>query len=140
MRIPKPSFEHLSRLTTDDGLYEHAEFSAPRTDHGYCVDDVGRGLVVAARQPDPSERVMALSRLYLDFTVDAFDAEGRAHNRRRENGQWADEATTGDHWGRALWGLGTAASRCPDDDVRALALAAARTGFLGRTHHPRAMA
>lgn len=140
MRVPDVSFDHLSRLTTADGLYEHAEFATPRTAHGYCVDDVARGLVVTSRQPNPSPELSALTRLYLDFTVDALDAHGRMHNRRQRGGPWTDEATTGDHWGRALWGLGTAAARCTDDDVSQRALGAARIGLRGRSPHPRAMA
>ncbi len=138
--IPPVSFAHLARLTTSDGLYEHAEFAAPRTDHGYCVDDVGRGLVVASRQVDPSGTVRDLERLYLDFLGDALDELGRSHNRRNKNGRWIDKATTGDHWGRSLWGLGTAASRSCDSAVRDKALVAARRMLTARSHHPRAMA
>ena len=140
MRAPAVSFDHLARLTTADGLYEHAEFTTPRTAHGYCVDDVARGLVVTSRQPSPSEQVAALTRLYLAFTVDAQEIDGTSHNRRQQDGRWTDEATTGDHWGRALWGLGTAASARPDDDVREIALASARVGLQARSDHPRAMA
>ena len=45
-------FTHLARLTDATGLFEHADGTEPRVEHGYCVDDVARALVVTARQPD----------------------------------------------------------------------------------------
>ena len=41
------------RLTDERGLFEHALHGDPRPEHGYCVDDVARGLVVICREPDP---------------------------------------------------------------------------------------
>ena len=140
MRVPEVSFRHLAALSTHDGMYEHAEFARPREEHGYCVDDVARGLVVTSREPDPTPSVRALSRMYLEFTLEAQDSLGRSHNRRQENGRWTDEATTGDHWGRALWGLGTASSHGPDEESRWIALTAARVCLRARSEHPRAMA
>ena len=46
-----PPFRHLHRLTDHIGLLEHAEGIVPRHEHGYCVDDVARGLVVVCREP-----------------------------------------------------------------------------------------
>ena len=53
---PDLSFEHLTRLTEPLGLFEHALGTIPRQEHGFCVDDVARALVVTARQPEPRRR------------------------------------------------------------------------------------
>jgi len=106
-------FTHLARLTDATGLFEHAEGTEPRIEHGYCVDDVARALVVTARQPEPGPQVEALTRTYLTFLVAAQHSSGRFHNRRTAAGVWADQPALGDWWGRALWGLGTAAARLP---------------------------
>lgn len=108
MRVP--SFAHLSRLTTPFGLHEHARAADPRQEHGYCVDDAARALVVTSRVTDPSADVRRLHAVYLRFTVAAIADDGRAHNRRQGSGPWRDEPGVGDHWGRALWGLSTVAS------------------------------
>ena len=59
MTPPRLSFEHLVRLSDEVGLFEHAELTQRRVEHGYCVDDVARGLVVTAREPDPEPRTVA---------------------------------------------------------------------------------
>jgi len=137
---PDLTFDHLVSLTTPLGLFEHALGSAPRRDHGYCLDDVARGLVVTARQPEPGGQVIALSRVYLEFTLGAQDDRGRFRNRRRANGTWMGDANVDDHWGRALWGLGTAAHSSPDEHVREAALVAATLGFQTRSTWTRATA
>jgi hypothetical protein len=107
------SFQHLFHLTDSFGLFEHAELTSPRREHGYCVDDVARGLVVAARQPEPSAAVTALAETYLQFVLDAQGTGGGFRNRRSVDGAWTDEPSAEDCWGRALWGLGTAVARAP---------------------------
>jgi len=115
------SFRHLLRLSDCIGLFEHAEHTRPRREHGYCVDDVARGLVVAAREPRPSVELTALATTYLKFVLDAQGTGGGFRNRRSVDGSWTDEPSVEDCWGRALWGLGTALSRATGlADSRAL--------------------
>lgn len=140
MSIPAPRFDHLAHLSTDDGLFEHAVYTTPRRDHGYCLDDVARGLVVTSREPDPSDEVRHLTAVYLGFACAAQDEAGRFHNRRGVAGSWVDEANVDDHWGRAIWGLGTAAVASTDERVRTTALDHATLGLSVRSTSWRAMA
>jgi hypothetical protein len=107
---PRVQYAHLQRLSDGVGLFEHARYAVPRREHGYCVDDVARGLLVTVREPDPSPTVAQLTETYLRFLEQALDPQGRAHNRRSIDGFWLDEATVGDWWGRAVWALGVAAT------------------------------
>lgn len=134
------SFAHLARMTTPFGLHEHARAADPRHEHGYCVDDAARALVVTTREPEASAAVLGLTAVYLRFTADAITADGRAHNRRLGAGPWLDEPATGDHWGRAVWGLATVASRHPDASLREQALGAALRAAQARSVDSRAMA
>lgn len=126
---------HLLGLTTPTGLWEHALGTEPRVEHGMCVDDVARALVVtsrATRQRDTSrqageptqqhDETLGLARIYLRFVREAQRPGGLLHNRRSPAGAWLDTPSSGDHWGRALWALGAAAARLPDgesaDDAR----------------------
>lgn len=135
----QPVFDHLERLTDDRGLFEHALATVPRRDHGYCVDDAARGLVVACREPEhgPGRR---LARCYLAFVLDALDPAGACHNRMAVDGQWRDEAAVGDWWGRALWGLGVAATSAQTPGMRARALGGFRLAAQCRSPHIRPMA
>ncbi len=137
--LPAARFDHLHRMTTPDGLFEHALLAEPRRDHGYCLDDVSRGLVVTVRQPDPSDQVTALLASYLRFTAEAQDQSGAFHNRRSTDRQWTDSPSVDDHWGRALWAVGTTSVRA-GGDVRELALDVASRGMQARSPWPRAMA
>lgn len=117
-----PPLHHLERLTTSLGMYEHALFHEPRPEHGYCVDDVARGLVFLCREPELSKTAEKMLDLYLGFTLAAITADGSCHNRMNENGAWTDESGRGDWWGRACWGLGFAAVHAPTPEQRRNAL------------------
>ena len=118
-------FDHLRALTHGPGLFEHARYAQPRPEHGYCLDDVARALVVVSREPEPSADVEALARTYLDFTLATIQPDGACHNRMRVDGGWSDDPALGDWWGRALWGLGVASVHAHQPAARAAAL----TGF-----------
>jgi hypothetical protein len=138
--VPAPSFAHLARLTDDTGLFEHARHAIARREHGYCTDDVARGLVVTSREADPSAEVVRLAERYLTFLTHAQDAHGAFHNRLGFDRRWADQPGLGDWWGRALWGLGTAAARHPAPWIRTEALIAFTLGASCRSTDPRALA
>jgi hypothetical protein len=138
--VGPPVFAHLERLTDDRGLFEHARLAVPRPEHGYCVDDVARGLVVVGREPQPGPAARRLTRCYLAFVLDALDPAGACHNRMAVGGRWTDEAGVGDWWGRALWGLGVAATSAQTPGMRARALVGFRRAAQPRSPHVRAMA
>ena len=138
--MPAPSFAHLVRLTDDTGLFEHARHAIARRQLGYCTDDVARGLVVTSREADPPTMVLRLAECYLAFLAQAQDSTGAFHNRLGHDRRWTDGTGVGDWWGRALWGLGTAATRSPARWIRDEALTAFTLGAARRSPHPRAMA
>ena len=135
----QPVFDHLERLTDDRGLFEHALVAVPRREHGYCVDDVARALVVTCREPAPGPSAR-LARGYLAFVLAALEPAGTCHNRMDVDGKWRDEAAVGDWWGRALWGLGVAAATAQTPGMRARALGGFRIAAQCRSPHLRSMA
>ena len=110
---PEPSFAHLLRLSDDTGLFEHARGAVPVRESGYCVDDVARGLIVICREPRPPANLVQLGERYLAFLGHAASGDGSFHNRLGFDRRWHDAPGTGDWWGRAIWGLGTAVSSAP---------------------------
>ena len=137
---PAPTWAHVARLSDDVGLLEHARNAIPRREHGYCVDDVARGLLVAAREPQPTALVAGLSERYLAFLTHAVAGDGRCRNRLTYDRRWLDEPSTGDWWGRALWGLGTAAARSTVPWIRREAREAFGIAVRQRSPWSRAMA
>jgi hypothetical protein len=137
--VEGPVFEHLHRLTDRRGLFEHALHGDPRPEHGYCVDDVSRALLVVCREQRPGPELKLVGRRYLDFTLAAVQPDGSCHNRMSIDGEWSDEPGLGDWWGRALWGLGVAAAKAPTQAMRARALLGFRTAARSRSPHLRGL-
>lgn len=138
--VPTASFAHLVRMSDSGGLFEHADRTSPRRAHGYCVDDVARGLVVLDREPRLAPPLALLREDYLSFVLDAQSADGRFTNRRADDLRWTGLPEAGDCWGRALWGLGSAVAHPGRTGSRGRALAAFDTSVALRSHHPRAAA
>ena len=126
-----PSFAHLRHLTDDGGLYEHALHAEPRPEHGYCVDDVARGLVVVCRDRRTARENADLRASYLLFVLEAQSPDGRFRNRRATDLAWSGNPSVEDCWGRALWGLGAVVAGRGDAAECRAALAAF---FLGWAH------
>jgi hypothetical protein len=137
---PAPDFSHIVRLSDDTGLLEHARNAIVRREHGYCVDDVARGLLVASREPRPTAQVVGLAERYLAFLTHAQGPDGAFRNRMSFDRRWTDEPGLGDWWGRAMWGLGTAAARSTAPWIRREARLAFDIGTRQRSPWPRAMA
>jgi hypothetical protein len=157
-----PRYAHLFAMTDGIGLFEHALLTSPRPEHGYCVDDVARGLVVLCRAEsgeagdgayprsdrtstgeeiaEAAGRREQLAWAYLAFVRQAQQADGRIVNRRDTNGAWHGAPGVEDCWGRALWGLGTAASRGRDPQLADRALAGFHLSAALRSPWPHAMA
>ena len=120
--LPEPRFDHLLRMTDHVGVWEHARYTTPRPDCGYCTDDNARALIVMCREPGPSAELVGLSRTYFRFVVDSALPEGGFHNRRGVDESWEDKIGSDDSQGRAIWALGTAARRAPEKWMRRAAL------------------
>jgi hypothetical protein len=137
---PHPVFAHLLRMTDHRATFEHACLTEPRRENGYCTDDVARVLVVATREPDAPGPVNGLAGKALQFLNDAQAYNGACRNRMSNTGNWTDQPTTGDHWGRCIWGLGTAAAHSGVSLVRRLAVIQFERAAKARSPWPRAMA
>ena len=113
MRIPA-SLEHLTALTDDVGVIQHAVEDVPNRSTGYCVDDVGRALLVAtaaSAYPELEAEALRLGRIYLAYLLDAQRPDGRMRNFMGYDRRWLEDVGSEDSFGRALWGLGYTVAR-----------------------------
>ncbi|WP_245541455.1 glycosyltransferase [Smaragdicoccus niigatensis] len=138
MKSTAISYEHMYRLSDVHGIFEHAEFTELRPEHGYCLDDVARALIVCVREPDPTAELTMAARTYFRFVTRAQSTNGRFRNRMSATLAWEDVPSLNDHWGRALWALGSAVSRAPH--LTWHALEHFERGVRLRSEHTRAMA
>lgn len=111
--------DHLLHLGDHRGVFEHARGAVPRREHGYCLDDVARALGVLIRREDAAERPVSLTETSLRFVEAAYGESGLAHNRMDVHGEWTDEPSMGDWWGRGVGALGTVAAHAPTSFMRA---------------------
>ena len=138
--IPLPKFDHLLSLTYRRGTVEHAYLAEPTSEDGYCTDDVARVLVVATREPGPDPTLNGLAGVSLRFLGEAQALTGACHHRMDRTGQWLDEPTVEDSWGRCIWGLGTAVAHSNVAWARDSAIALFERAAQERSASPRAMA
>ncbi|MCX2939966.1 glycosyltransferase [Mycobacterium pinniadriaticum] len=127
-------------MTDHRGTLEHACLDQPRPDHGYCTDDMARVLVVASREPNASGEINRLAGVALRFLSDAQALTGACRNRMDASGNWVDQPSVDDCWGRCIWGLGTAVARSDVVWVRKSAIVQFERAAQVRSPWPRAMA
>ena len=123
--LPEINLEHLRVMTDDTGILQHATFTVPRCDEGYCLDDNARALLLMAlveeaRSEEPKV-VRALSSRYLAFVHHAFNTKtGQFRNFMSYSRRFAEECGSEDSHGRALWALGTVVGRSVDPGRQSL--------------------
>ncbi len=122
---PHPKLDHIIRLTDDVGILQHAKFTVPDRNHGYCTDDNARALIalLMARNMMADIRTTAeLAHTYLSFVLHAFNEKtGRFRNFMSYDRQWLEEAGSEDSHGRALWSLGEAVRLANSYEIQAAA-------------------
>ncbi|HPL62566.1 MAG TPA: hypothetical protein PK587_02260 [Syntrophales bacterium] len=124
--LPRLKLDHLFALTDDTGILQHARYTVPRRDHGYCTDDNARALTAASvafsLMPMPSRSDLRILLLrYLSFLEQAQNKKtGRFRNFFSYDRRW-DETGSEDCHVRAVRGL--AAACCSrEEDIEGICL------------------
>jgi glycosyltransferase involved in cell wall biosynthesis len=126
-RSPVLNTSHLSAMTDDTGMLQHAIFSVPNTREGYTTDDNARALIVSVRldetsATEPTAEPLNRSRKYLAFLWLAFNSDtGRFRNFLGYDRRWLEDEGSEDSHGRALWGLGTVLGHSQNAGLRGAA-------------------
>ena len=123
--LPPWRFDHLIRMTDGTGMLQHARFTVPWYEHGYCTDDNARALLLSVLLEELDEaphEVRALRSAYAAFLQHAFvDATGQFRNFMSFDRRWLEEKGSEDSHGRALWALGAVVGRTRSENLRAWA-------------------
>ena len=138
--LPELRLDHLLRLTDDTGIIQHATFSVPARESGYCVDDNARALIVALhadRLERLARRRSGSSRRTSRFFTRRRPPEGRFRNfmsygrvvqptdarrprtaRAARCGRWARAVTWRATRGSACWRGRCSSAACGRDRAR----------------------
>ena len=127
VRLPSLVTDHLSAMTDDTGMIQHAIFSVPNTSEGYTTDDNARALIVSvlldedASHPhtrdQPSLSLRYLAFLWLAFNVDS----GKFRNFLGYDRKWLESAGSEDSHGRAVRSLGNVLGHSQNAGLRGAA-------------------
>ncbi len=116
-----PDFIALRRMSDSTGLFQHGIYSVPDRNHGYCVDDNARALILLCRAGEQAagEDYDRLATVYAAFIQHAWNPDtNQFRNFMGFDRQWCEAAGSEDSNGRTLWALGTAAAQGRDRAMR----------------------
>ncbi len=112
-KLPPLSLHHLQTLTDTNGIHEFARGTNPWHENGYCAEDVARALAAVTQFENVTGNTNArpLAKIYLRYLQNSLRADDQLWNRPGRM------LTSGDSYGRVLWGLGYAAAGHPDPEI-----------------------
>jgi len=110
-RTLQPDLTAVLRMSDATGMLQHGIYSVPDRNHGYCIDDNARALILMCRMPamDEDERDR-WTTTYASFVHHGWNPERkRFRNFMSFDRRWLEEEGSEDSNGRALWALGVTA-------------------------------
>ncbi|MFZ5669473.1 MAG: glycosyltransferase [Pseudomonadota bacterium] len=111
---PPPALGGVRRLTDDVGIHQHSRFAVPDRNHGYCVDDNARALILMRRLRAlgwPAAEIEPLATTYAAFVDHAWNPEaGRFRNFMGYDRQWLEDVGSDDSVARAWWAVAVTAA------------------------------
>jgi len=120
-----PTFDlaHISRLTDDTGIVQHAKYGIPNLKEGYCLDDNSRALILAtiAFKLNKSKTALSLLPVYLSYIQYMQLEDGNFRNFLSFSRNYLDEVGTEDSFGRTIWSLGFLINNSPNNSYKEFA-------------------
>ncbi len=117
LTLPPFSLVHITRLTDDTGIIQHAKFGIPNLKEGYCLDDNSRALlmVLMAYRQKKDMLALKLAPIYLSYIHYMQNKDGTFRNFLGFNRSFLDEVGSEDSFGRTIWALGYLIANAPND-------------------------
>lgn len=120
--LASPPLDHLKHLLDGTGIAQHAVHAVVAREHGYCVDDNARGLILAATlsrrglEPAFAQELHARTAAFVQHAWN--DDRRQFRNFMSYDRRWLEEAGSEDSHGRAVWALGVVCRDQARTDVR----------------------
>src|SRR6218665_2013538 len=106
-----PGLAAFDTLCDDTGILQHSRFVVPDRNHGYCLDDAGRALMLVHRVNwrGPGEELRRAST-FAGFIQHAWNPDRQAfRNFMNFDRSWCEDVGSEDSNGRTIWALGDCA-------------------------------
>lgn len=125
--VPRRSYALLTpdpsavlRMSDSTGMYQHSILAIPDRNHGYCIDDNARALILMCQIPDMDAGLRdTWMTNYAAFMQHGWNPDrGCFRNFMSFNRDWCEEEGSEDSNGRALWALGVMARDAPGERYR----------------------
>ncbi len=122
--VVAPRLNAMERMSDATGMIQHSNYAVPDRNHGYCVDDNCRALMLMHRIDGPEAvRADQLATVYGAFVQYAWNGKlGRFRNFMGFDRQWLEAEGSEDSFGRSLWAIGATAAEARDPNLRRWAL------------------
>jgi hypothetical protein len=125
-QLPPLKLDHLFRMTDSTGIFQHAKYTVPNFNEGYCTDDNARALLLTVLLEEighnhHTKEVDHAASTYLAFLSHAFRYDTkRFRNFMSFDRKWLEEVGSEDSHARAVWALSTALCRSQSKGRRKL--------------------
>jgi hypothetical protein len=119
-----PGLAALFDMSDATGMFQHSIGIVPDRNHGYCIDDNARALILMnlADGIDQGDK-RARSITYASFVQHAWNPDlRRFRNFMRFDRTWCEDVGSEDSNGRGLWSLGHTVENSQDADLQQWAL------------------
>lgn len=115
MALPPDAF---FEMCDDTGIFQHGRFAIPDRNHGYCIDDNARALMLVNRMTMEPGQYFRLASRFAAFINHAWnEATGNYRNFMDYGRTWLEESGSPDSNGRTLWALGLTAGQSGDPRI-----------------------
>lgn len=107
--LPELNFAHLKKFTDCTGIFQHAIYSIPNRNEGYCTDDNARALLVALtnKYAQDDDSLDEQIEIYLTFVQHSFNPRNCLfRNFMSYDRKWLEESGSEDSNGRIIFVLG----------------------------------
>jgi glycosyltransferase involved in cell wall biosynthesis len=101
----------VARMSDGTGMMQHGIFSVPDREHGYCLDDNARALLLMSQIENVNPAIRdRWTATYASFVQHAWNRDvGRFRNFMNYDRSWCEDVGSEDSFGRGVWALGVTA-------------------------------
>ncbi len=139
-----PDASAVLRMSDSTGIYQHSILAIPDRNHGYCIDDNARALILMCQMPQIDATVRdRWVTTYASFLQHGWNPDRNCfRNFMSFDRRWCEEEGSEDSNGRAIWGLGVMARDATGERYRkwAVQMFARAVPVWTKLHSPRAQA